>query len=99
MTANEGESSAAFWPRPTPPGRKTPRRIKRSAAAAQLADAKKLLARFDKDADGKLDFDELAAASGQDKTTIKLLGGVFDKDADGALNPEELAAAISKLRP
>jgi len=68
-------------------------------AAAQLADAKKLLARFDKDANGKLDFDELAAASGQDKGTIKLLGGMFDKDADGALNPEELAAALSKLRP
>lgn len=68
-------------------------------AAAQLADAKKLLARFDKDENGKLDFDELAAASGQDKATIKLLGAIFDKDADGALNPDELAAALSKLRP
>jgi hypothetical protein len=68
------------------------------AAAAQSLDAKKLLEKFDKDKDGKLDFDELAAASGQDKTTIKLLGAMFDKDADGALNPEELSAALAKLR-
>jgi hypothetical protein len=68
------------------------------AAAAQATEAKKLLEKFDKNQDGKLDFDELAAASGQDKTTIKLLAALFDKDADGALNPEELSAALAKLR-
>ena len=80
--------------------RLSPRRLRpaRRLSAAQSLDAKKLLEKFDKDKDGKLDFDELAAASGQDKTTIKLLGAMFDKDADGALNPEELSAALAKLR-
>jgi hypothetical protein len=68
------------------------------AAAAQAIDTKFLLEKFDKDENGKLDFDELAAATGQDKTTIKLLAALFDKDADGALNPEELSAALAKLR-
>jgi hypothetical protein len=68
------------------------------AAAAQATEAKKVLEKFDKNQDGKLDFDELATASGQDKATIKLLAALFDKDADGALNPEELSAALAKLR-
>jgi Ca2+-binding EF-hand superfamily protein len=68
------------------------------AAAAQATETKKVLEKFDKNQDGKLDFDELATASGQDKATIKLLAALFDKDADGALNPEELSAALAKLR-
>jgi hypothetical protein len=70
---------------------------KDKVGADRMAKVKELLAKSDKNGDGKLDFDELATALGLDTTTVKLSGPLFDKDADGALNLEELLAAWAKL--
>lgn len=61
------------------------------------ADAKAALAKFDTDQDGKLNVEELAAASGRDKQSIRVALPLFDTDTDGSLNATELAKALSVL--
>lgn len=59
--------------------------------------AQQALKKFDRDGSGKLDYAELATASGKDEAAIRLLAGIFDRDGDGALNEAELAKAIGVL--
>ncbi len=57
-----------------------------------------LLARFDQNRDGKVDFAELAAASKKPLEEIEKFATPFDLDHDQALNIAELAVALAKLR-
>jgi mono/diheme cytochrome c family protein len=61
------------------------------------ADAQRLLARLDANRDGKLDFDELAAAAGGLSGAVRALAAPFDIDGDGALDLAELEAAVQRL--
>jgi mono/diheme cytochrome c family protein len=65
------------------------------AAAGKAPSPDNVLERFDKNQDGKLDLDELAAAAGQPKALIEQLFKLFDRNGDGALDASELAAALS----
>ena len=70
-----------------------PAAVDSTALAAQAA-----LRMFDSNGDKRLDYDELAKASGKPKEAIQALAAPFDADGDGALNETELTAAISRLR-
>jgi hypothetical protein len=59
--------------------------------------ASQALGKFDRDADGKLTVDELAAASGRDKESVAKYASPFDADGDGALDLAELTAALKAL--
>jgi mono/diheme cytochrome c family protein len=73
--------------------------ITAEGAGGQLKTPVELLAqgalkKFDKDSSGKLDYAELATASGQGEAAVRVLAAAFDADGDGALNVEELGKAI-----
>lgn len=55
------------------------------------------LAKYDRDGDGKLNLDEIAAASNKPKDVVREQFTKFDTDNDGTLNPTELAAAMQAL--
>jgi hypothetical protein len=65
--------------------------------AGNAPSPEKLLERFDRNQDGKLDPDELATASGRPKEVVNQLANLFDRDGDGALDKTELAAALAVI--
>lgn len=59
--------------------------------------AQESLCKHDRDADGKLSLEEMVAASGKDRDTVRRETAKFDTDGDGALNLAELTAALKSL--
>lgn len=62
-----------------------------------LAEAKKVIARFDLDKDGKLSSEEMAKLPGIGGN-LKAILKRFDRDGDGKLDAAEIAAAMRALR-
>jgi hypothetical protein len=68
------------------------------ASGASAGIAAQMLRKHDADQNGKLDFQELAAAAGKPRDEMQKLAAPFDADRDGALGEAELSTAISRLR-
>jgi hypothetical protein len=68
-----------------------------NATASLPTPVDEILRRFDRNADGKLDLEEMTAASRKPQEIVQPIAARFDRDADGALDKAELSAALTAL--